>query len=620
MEEKVENPRKLTVDRSDPLGFIKRNYLDRAIIGEDRNKQLLFLICCSTFTDNPLSCIVKARSSAGKSWLVNRVLDLFRPLGNVIEASRMTPAYLENMANKNRDPKPIRTKEESDQEYVDRVKAWKSQRRTANLKKQIITIDELKGIQNAQAPKLLISEKRLILRTVDINREPIELEVLGPPTIITTTTQAALEDAEFENRVLSIEVDESQEQTEAILESHAERFANPAEDLAQYARDQAILEFFNSLKHHKVANPFATLIRKEYPSKNIEARRDFPKLLALANVVTWLNQKRRRTAKKGLELFIITDKADIDKVREIGLVALRESLAGYSEKEDTLLEIFKNELGATTGQSGLEESKNPYNYLTVHEAAQKLRKKVRRGEEWTRKHIAKLVEEEFLEEHPDNTPGKKGLKYRYSELQPEILDINTDKYSNEILPTWAKSYGYQLLDKQDEDHLLFPVQREKTNPTPKQLPCADSNAENPPHSEYGTVLSRNQPIGEPNPVNRLPPRSTEKQRVPESLERSDAFEKLSDSLPNALGTVSDTLSDSSNTPGGTSKPHPANVPRTDPLLEEAKRLTLAKGRAHIKDLEKAFPRVSFEELNRRMDDYARTDQVRTMDWGVWEVR
>jgi len=451
-----------TVDPTNPLGYIKRQYLDREVVGEDLNKQLLFLICCSTFTDNPVSAVVKARSSAGKSWLVNRVLDIFRILGIVIEFSRITPTYLENMASRNRPPKPVRTKEESDQEYLERLQRWKSQPRTVDLKGKILFIDEMKGIQNAQAPKLIISEGRLRLGTVDVNRESVELEVTGTPTIITTTTQAALDDPEFQNRVLSIDVDESEDQTKLILGRHAERFADPAEDLTEYQREKALAEFFNQLKPYKIANPFGTLIQQDYPTKNIEARRDFPKLLSLANVVTWLNQKQRRKAKKGLDIVLVADLEDLAQVKLIALSSLRESLAGKSEKEDALLQIFRNEVDVPTGQSGLEEAKITYKYLTVAQAYKKLKTRVRKGEGWTRAHIKRLVQEEYLEEHPENTEGKKGLKSRYAELQPETLDINTDKYSNEILSTWAESFGYQLLLESSETEPRSVVKRGTT--------------------------------------------------------------------------------------------------------------------------------------------------------------
>lgn len=449
---------------------------------------------------------MKARSSSGKSWLVNRVLDLFRPIGVVIEFSRITPAYLENMASKNRAPKPLPEKNESDSDYLDRVEKWKNQARTIDLKGKILFIDELRGIQNAQAPKLIISEGRLRLGTVDVNRQSVELEVTGTPTIVTTTTQAALEDPEFENRVLSIEVDESEDQTKRIIERHAERFADPAEDLSEYQREKAIVEFFNNLRPYKVANPFSTLIGKDYPTKNVEARRDFPKLFGLANSLTWLNQKKRRKAKKGLELFLVTDLADIEKIREIGLSSLRESLAGYSEKEDALLEVFKNEVDPSDGT--LEESNASYRWLTVSQAANKLRSKVRRGEEWTRKHIAKLVEEEFLEEHPDNIKGKKGLRYRYAELQPEVLEIDTSKYGNEILSAWAESYGYQLLPESTETEQRLGVQRGGTELSPKQIPFEQSEPKNPPNAAFGESSFRTEQIGGPKPVNSVVPRFT----------------------------------------------------------------------------------------------------------------
>ena len=157
------------LDPKDPDLLVKiGQILDRTIRGEKPNKLLLFLICLSSVTDNPLSGVVKGLSSSGKSTLVKSVLEIFRKVGDVMEFSRMTPAYLDNLAKKT-DGK-------------------------LNLQGKILFVEELRGIQNAQAPKLLISEKRLLLRTVDVNRESVELEVLGPPTIITTTTQAALED------------------------------------------------------------------------------------------------------------------------------------------------------------------------------------------------------------------------------------------------------------------------------------------------------------------------------------------------------------------------------------------------------------------------------------------
>src|SRR5207244_12272024 len=103
---------------------------------------------------------------------------------------------------------------------------------------------------------------------------------------------------------------------------------------------------------HKLPRHFATLIAKDYPTKNIEARRDFKKLMALSNVVTWLYQNHRRSAKKGIDIVIVTVLADIEKVRALALSPLRESLAGLSEKEEALMQVAKEavEEEVSTGQ------------------------------------------------------------------------------------------------------------------------------------------------------------------------------------------------------------------------------------------------------------------------------
>ena len=63
--------------------------LDRFIVGEDKNKLLLFLIAASSYTKWPLSAIITGESSAGKSWLMNNVLRFF---DNIEEFTRITAA------------------------------------------------------------------------------------------------------------------------------------------------------------------------------------------------------------------------------------------------------------------------------------------------------------------------------------------------------------------------------------------------------------------------------------------------------------------------------------------------------------------------------------------------
>lgn len=503
----VDSPHKVIIDPKDPnlLEFIKQTYLDPKIIGEEVNKLLLFLIACSTLTLNPLSAIVKGPSAAGKSHLVNRVLDIFRELGIVIEFSRITPAFLENMASKDKPSRPNPKDPDYERKLVDYEEHVKKPR-TVDLTGKILFVDELRGIQNAQAPKLIISEGRLRLGTVDQQRESTTIEVHGTPSIITTTTQAALEDPEFENRILPIQIDETEAHTKEIIEHEAQRFADPAEDLTENARMKAMIEFFNKLKPLKVANPFATEIQNDYPTKNIEARRDFKKLLALSNVVTWLYQHQRRRARKGLDIVFVTDLSDVETVKCLALSSLRESISGHSEKEDRLLEVAKESVKVVEGT--LEESKgSEYEPLSVKDFMVRSRKTVRRSEQWVRDHVNRLTAEGFLEPVEQN---KKPFTWRYAELQPESLELKTEKYSDAILSTWAESYGYKLFDG------LGPgLDTSRLITKSIHLPASEANTS--PKSNFGEPTVPNREFGEGQPVNAVPPKPNP-ENVPDNRE------------------------------------------------------------------------------------------------------
>ncbi len=422
------------------LDSIKEKYLDPKITGENKNKQLLFLVSASAFTQRPLSTIVKGPSAAGKSHLVNRVLDVFRKMGIVIEFSRITPAFLENMANKDR-PRHPNPKAPDYEAKLEEYERERKKPRSIDLTGKILFIDELRGIQNAQAPKLMISEGRLRLGTVDVNRESVELEVGGTPVIITTTTLAVLEDPEFENRVIPIQIDETEDQTERVLEYQASSYGDPAQDLTEHTRTQALVDFFKQLKPYDVANPYSWQLARDYPKKNLEARRDYPKLMNLCNVVTWLYQYQRRHAKKGLDIFLVTTLSDIETVKGLALPSLKESLTGVSEKEQAILDFLQGQKEEQKDSFGNVE-KTIYSSVTCSDVYAGTRKKTRKGEDWTRKRLKRLVDEGYAEEE-EAKPRR--FQYRYSEFPPETLEIKTNLYSNQVEEEWAKALGYTLL-------------------------------------------------------------------------------------------------------------------------------------------------------------------------------
>ena len=107
-----ETPRKVEIgeaDRRDALALLRAPDLpDRTAadletvgyVGEERNKQLAYLIATSRKLSKPLSAIVRSESGAGKSYLMECVAELMPP-EEVQYFSRLTPQSFTTWARKN---------------------------------------------------------------------------------------------------------------------------------------------------------------------------------------------------------------------------------------------------------------------------------------------------------------------------------------------------------------------------------------------------------------------------------------------------------------------------------------------------------------------------------------
>src|SRR5205823_5482517 len=89
-------------EREEALAFLKNpglialileDFVLMGVVGEDDNKFLVFLVATSRKLDHPLSLSVVSGSSAGKSWLLNRCVDLMPP-EDVCRFTQMSPRAL----------------------------------------------------------------------------------------------------------------------------------------------------------------------------------------------------------------------------------------------------------------------------------------------------------------------------------------------------------------------------------------------------------------------------------------------------------------------------------------------------------------------------------------------
>ncbi len=237
------------------------------IVGEETNKKVSYLAAVSRLLQRPLAIVVQSASAAGKSSLMEAVLD-FIPEEHREEYSAMTSQALFYMGEK-------------------------------NLKHKILAVSEEEGAQRAAyALKLLQSEG--VLNIASTGKDPVsgkhvthEYRVEGPVMICLTTTAQEI-DEELVNRCIVLTVNEEREQTRAI--HRKQREARTTEGLwAQRERAKIIRLHRNAqrlLRPLLVANN-QMREAEDFPDTMTRTRRDHAKLLTLIEAIALLHQQQR---------------------------------------------------------------------------------------------------------------------------------------------------------------------------------------------------------------------------------------------------------------------------------------------------------------------------------------
>lgn len=251
---------------SDLLNRITDDLTASGIVGENTNKLAAYLGCVSRKLDKPLAIIIQSTSAAGKSTLMDRVIELM-PEADKVQYSAMTGQSLFYMGE-------------------------------TSLKHKILAISEEEGAHNASyALKLLQSEGKITIASTGKdettgNMETKEYTVEGPVMLFMTTTAIDI-DEELLNRCLVLTVNETREQTEAIHQMQRQAFT--LEGLKADTTKQAIIQTHQNaqslIKPLKVVNPYAD--RLTFMSNKTRTRRDHMKYLNLINTIALVHQYQR---------------------------------------------------------------------------------------------------------------------------------------------------------------------------------------------------------------------------------------------------------------------------------------------------------------------------------------
>ncbi|WP_159187088.1 toprim domain-containing protein, partial [Escherichia coli] len=220
------------------------------VVGESTNLTAAYLAAVSRKLDRPLAVLIQSSSAAGKSSLMDAVLNLIPPEER-LQYSAMTGQSLFYLGE-------------------------------TNLQHKILAIAEEEGVrQAAYALKLLQSDGELTIASTGKddasgNLVTKQYTVKGPVMLMLTTTAIDV-DEELLNRCLVLTVNESREQTEAI--HAAQRYAQTLEGLLAANEKSYITQLHQNaqrlLRPLNVVNPFASQLT--FMSDKTRTRRDHMK-------------------------------------------------------------------------------------------------------------------------------------------------------------------------------------------------------------------------------------------------------------------------------------------------------------------------------------------------------
>jgi DNA primase catalytic core len=360
----------------DLVGEILRDVEKLGLVGEETNKLMGYLVMTSRKMEDPLALLILSGSGAGNSLLQDVLLRLC-PEEDLIKLTSLT----------------------------DRALFYKGE---DSLKNRVLAVEEVAGAEGAYyAIRNLISAKKLVIETTVKNPMTGQLTtqlntVYGPTAVFQTTTKPDL-DAETRSRFIVTSIDESPEQTRAILE--AQRHGHTLEGLRRKKQREVIIQrqhaFQRLLKAVTVLNPFEPLLT--YTEDRLAVRRDNPKYLNLILAVTFLYQMQRDV--KHDEVcgdYIETTLDDIAIANELATELFGQSLSELSRPGQELLRLA---FDYVTGQAAQQKA--------APEAVTFSRRELREALKWSEYQLRTHLDELAQLEYVLPLSGRQGQPFRY---------------------------------------------------------------------------------------------------------------------------------------------------------------------------------------------------------------
>ncbi|BDU76715.1 CHC2 zinc finger domain-containing protein [Mesoterricola sediminis] len=358
--------------------LVLRHFERMGIVGEEPNKLTGYLAAVSRLLDRPLALLIQSASAAGKSSLMDAMLDLM-PEEDVVRYSAMSGQSLFYMGDR-------------------------------ALRHKILAIAEEEGAkQAAYALKLLQSEGRVTMASTGKDPQTGMLTthdytVEGPVMLCLTTTAIDL-DEELLNRCLVLTVNESREQTRAI---HAlQRRRETLEGLIAKPERERLQKLHRNaqrlLQPLAVVNPYADQL--SFRDDQTRSRRDHVKYLTLIRSIALLHQFQREVKVRDGLRYIEVTKDDIALANDLAQEVFYRTVDELLPQTRKLLTLLHAWVQAECERQGVAQADFQFTRRQAREACGW-------GDTQMKIHLARLQEMEFVVAHK----GRQGQTFLYELL------------------------------------------------------------------------------------------------------------------------------------------------------------------------------------------------------------
>lgn len=266
------------------------------LVGEEKNRLLMYLVFTSRLREQPLHIISLGASGTGKTYLQEKISELI-PEDQKLEMTALSENALY---------------------YFDRTE----------LKNKLVLIEDLDGAQDDKilyAIRELMSKKR-ISKTLPIkdakgNLKTITLQVEGPITLAGTTTKEKIYE-DNANRSILIYLDNSNVQKNKIISYQQQLSAGLIDKVKENQIKEFIKDVQSVLEPVKVRNPYAPQLH--IPETVFKPLRTNAHYLSFIEVITFYHQYQR----KKVEGYVLTEIEDIQIANKL----LKEVLLAKSDE------------------------------------------------------------------------------------------------------------------------------------------------------------------------------------------------------------------------------------------------------------------------------------------------